>query len=136
MAGPQVASFVSLNLCGPEVHSIYQWWKQHKVEVEAGLVSVYSAVKTGNNSKPIPVFAAEDEISLEVQIAYDERTDTLQGFCGRKGLDHQCEHDFTVSVGDGEEGYNNIVQAFENLQIDTLARATILNPLVKEYPNL
>lgn len=34
--GPRVATFVAINLCGPEIHSIYRWRNQHLVHLDKG----------------------------------------------------------------------------------------------------
>ena len=35
--GPRLANFISLNLCGPDVHSVYRWRKNNKVNLDPGL---------------------------------------------------------------------------------------------------
>ena len=35
--GPRLASFVSLNLCGPEIHNMYHWRNNNRVELELGI---------------------------------------------------------------------------------------------------
>ena len=66
---------------------------------------------------PVPVLEAEDETGIIGQISYNQRTDELLGFCGVKGTEHKCLDYFTVSVGEGEEGYKSIINAFEQCKI-------------------
>ena len=80
----------------------------------------------------IPVLAAEDETYIIRKIVYNQATDELLGFCGVKGPKHKCLDYFTV-VGNEEEGYNSIVNAFDQYKISTFGRAILLNPL---HPNL
>lgn len=70
------------------------------------------------------------------QVSYSEATDELLGFCGVDGADHKCLDKFTVVVGNGEQGYNAIVNAFSDCKIGSFARAIILNPLHPNLPRL
>lgn len=81
----------------------------------------------------VPVLAAEDETGIIAQIVYNQATDELLGVCGVKGPEHKCLDYFTVVVGNGEEGYNSIVNVFDQYKIGTFGRAILLNPL---HPNL
>ena len=71
----------------------------------------------------VPVLAAEDETAVISEVTYSQEKDELLGFCGIKGANHQCLDQFTVRVGDGEEGYNTIFSAFRNNVIGSYARA-------------
>ena len=67
-------------------------------------------------------------------ICYHQEIDSLIGFCGVKGEQHQCLDNFVVEIGGGEEGYNRIVQAFDEYQIGCYGRA-ILTLSILVYPN-
>ena len=143
--GPQLANFVALNLCGPEVHSIYRWRSQHRVVLNGGillknfkkLACVYENVMKIHGLSSVPVLAAEDETAIIGQVTYNEAKDELLGFCGVNGdHHHQCLDSFCVPVGDGEEGYNAITSAFNSYKIGTFAQAIILNPLHPKLPRL
>lgn len=139
--GPRIANFVALNLEGPEIHSIHRWRNQHRTEFAGGideanfkkLASIYKEAMARITSTSVPVLAAEDETGIIGSIVYNQATDELLGFCGVKGPEHKCLDYFTVSVGNGEEGYNSTVNAFDQYKISTFARAILLNPL---HPNL
>ena len=142
--GPRVATFVAINLCGPEIHSIYRWRNQHLVNLDGGfdennfkvLGKLYKEAMNNLGVKHVPVLAAEDETAILGQISYSERTDELLGFCGVTGADHKCLDYFTVVVGNGEQGYNTIVNAFNEYKIGPFARAIILNPLHPKLPRI
>lgn len=142
--GPRVATFVAINLCGPEIHSIYRWRNQHLVHLDGGfeennfkvLGKLYKEAMSNLGVKHVPVLAAEDETAILGQISYSERTDELLGFCGVTGADHKCLDYFTVVVGNGEQGYNTIVNAFNEYKIGPFARAIILNPLHPKLPRI
>lgn len=85
---------------------------------------------------PFPVLAAEDETGIIGQISYNQKTDELLGFCGVIGTEHKCLDYFTVSVGDGEEGYKSVANAFQRYKIGTYGRAILLNPLHPKLPRI
>lgn len=70
--------------------------------------------------KNVPVLAAEDETAAISHVSYSEATDEVLGFCGVDGAD-QCLDKFTVVVGNGEQGYNAIVNAFSDCKIGSFA---------------
>ncbi len=128
-AGPQLATFITNNLLGPEVHTIFRWRKQHQIDETCSINGeyfmkvgeIYKGIVEKRNLPRVPVFMAEDETAIIGKITYNQKTDELVGFCGQEGLYHRCEQDFRVKVGDGEDGYNNIVQAFQQNKIGMLA---------------
>ena len=140
--GPRITTFVAINLCGPEIHSLYRWRNQHLEHLDGGfeqrnfkvLGKLYLEAMSNLGIKHVPVLAAEDETAILGQISYSESTDELLGFCGVSGADHKCLDYFTVVVGDGEQGYNTIVNAFNEYKISPFARAIILNPLHPKLP--
>ena len=145
LGGPKVANFVALNMCGPEIHTIYRWRKESAIDMKLGihhenfkiLAETYNQflVKCGIKG-PVPVLLAEDETAIINKVDYNEKLDTLEGFCGIKGEQHQCLDEFVVQVGNGEDGYNNITTAFRDLKIANYARAIIVNPLLPNVPKL
>ena len=62
--------------------------------------------------------------------------DSLLGFCGQNNPEHQCEDKCDIRVGDGEDGYPTIVEAFATKRIRTQARAIIVNPLHPMLPKI
>ena len=84
-------------------------------------------------SSSVPVLAAEDETAIIGHVTYHQNTDELFGFCGVNGQQHACLDHFAVVVGDGEEGFTTIVNAFKEYKIGTFGRAILLNPF---HPNL
>ena len=62
-------------------------------------------------------------------ITYYQETDTLQGMCGLKGDNHQCLEELEVLVGEGVEGYNTMVNVFDNYAAAPYASAVLLNAL-------
>ena len=132
--GPRIANFVALNLGGPEIHSIYWWRNQHRIVFAGGieevnfkkLASIYKEAMARITPTSVPMLAAEDETGIIGQIVFNQASDELLGFCGVKGLEHKCLDYFTVVVGNGEEGYNSIVNAFDQYKVGTYGRAILL----------
>ena len=139
--GPRIATFVATNLGGPEIHSIYRWRNQHRVDISGGIQEanfkklgpLYKEAMANIKSSSVPVLAAEDETAIIGRVTYHQDTDELFGFCGVNGQQHACLDHFAVVVGDGEEGFTTIVNAFKEYKIGTFGRAILLNPL---HPNL
>lgn len=142
--GPRLANFVSLNLYGPEIHSVYRWRTQHSVSLDPGLhennfvklTESYKATLEIKKLPRVPVLFAEDETAIIACIEYAQDRDILLGFCGEKADNHQCVDNCIVTVGDGQEGYDTIVNAFQQKRIGTQARAILINPLHPDYPKI
>ena len=58
------------------------------------------------------------------------------GFCGLECSEHECKQNFTIRVGEGEDGYKTIVKAFEENRIGTNARCIMLNPIYPGIPKI
>ena len=87
----------------------------------------------------VPWLAAEDETAIEPIIVYHQETDELLGFCGKltdNPKEHQCLVDFHLYVGDDDDSYNRIVNAFNEYKIGKNARVILLNPLHKFLPRI
>ncbi|XP_072023023.1 uncharacterized protein [Amphiura filiformis] len=142
--GPRLANFVSLNIFGPEIHSMFRWRKQKAFQLLPGIAeenfvklkSLYADSRERGNIPKVPVLLAEDETAITAHIEYVASNDSLIGFCGENGDGHTCKEDFSIKVGDGEEGYNNIMKSFQDCKIGSMGRAVILNPLHPALPKI
>ena len=128
--GPRLATFVSMNLCGPEIHNMYHWRNKNRVELELGITEknfivigqLYKeAIEKlghlgGDSTCMVPVEACEDETAIIRNVTYYQESDELMGFCGLKGDDHQCL-DKQYEIGEGVE---DIGRLFLHLKITTL----------------
>ena len=128
-------------ICGNKPYSTYRWRNQHRVDISGGIQEnnfkklgpLYKEAMANIKSTAVPVLAAEDETAIIGHVTYHQNTDELLGFCGVNGQHHACVDHFTVVVGEGEEGFATIVNAFKEYKIGTFGRAILLNPL---HPNL
>ena len=141
--GPRIATFVATNLGGPEIHSIYLWRNQYCVDISGGIQEtnfkklgpLYKEAMANIKSSSVPILAAEDETAIIGRVTYHQDTDELFGFCGVNGQ-HACLDHFAVVVGDGEEGFTTIVNAFKEYKIGTFGRAILLNSLHPNFPHI
>ena len=93
--GPRIATFVTLNLLGPEVLTLYRWRKKKDIELEEGIVEenfvkiakIYEVLNTLSLGK-VPVQLSEDETAISRKVCYDQKNDTLVAFCGVAGDNH------------------------------------------------
>ena len=68
---------------------------------------------------------------------YNQRLDSIVGFCGPKGPDHQCDcNSYNIVIGDGEDAYEIIANAWETQQLAGHLRLMVVNPLHKQLPSL
>ena len=88
LGGPRIATFVATNLGGPEIHSIYRWLDQHRVDISGGIQEtnfkklgpLYKDAMANIKSSSVPVLAAEDETAIIDRVTYHQDTDELFGF--------------------------------------------------------
>lgn len=82
-------------------------------------------------SAPAPCLAAEDETGLKKIVEYDQKTDRLIGFWGKRVADHSCDADLEITVG---SDINKLRETFASHVIGGYARVILLNPLHKLLP--
>ncbi|MCO5595094.1 hypothetical protein L7F22_049132 [Adiantum nelumboides] len=84
----------------------------------------------------VPIIIVEDETTIKRRIRWNAKDDTLIGFCGDKGEHHHCSSNDIIVVGDGSQGYDKIVDTFQNHVVGSYARLLIVNPLHESLPRL
>jgi len=84
---------------------------------------------------PVPMILSKDETKVKGRVSWEAKWDTLVGFCGAK-VDHVCFTKFKPVVGDGEEGYNKVLDAFWTNKVGGFARVIVVNPLHDKLPRL
>ena len=142
--GPRLATFVGLSLFGPEIHSVYRWRRKPRIDLKLGIkeenfqkiADIYKDIIKLKNISPVPFQASEHETAIVGKVPYAQDTDMLYRFCCIYGDDHKCLDDFVVNVGQGQEGYDTIRNAFQNFKIRTYARAILINPINKDLPKI
>jgi hypothetical protein len=84
----------------------------------------------------VPYIKAEDETSIVPRHEYKPDVAEVWGFCGEKGENHICEEDFVIKVGEDEQAYHRLQDAFQTCQVATHARVIMINPLHKSLPRI
>ena len=147
LGGPEVCNFVSLNLQGPNIHTVYHWRQSNVIKFKPGIlgdnfIQVYALlkkIKEKFNLPKTPWLCAEDETGIEEVVTYHQDTDEMIGFCGKRYQvqnDHKCLQNVQLTIGDDNLSYKKIVDAFKEYTIGKSARVLILNPLHKLYPRI
>ncbi|CAC5424209.1 unnamed protein product [Mytilus coruscus] len=121
LGGPRLVNFIALNLDGPDVHSVYRWRKHELTRLDDCiqeknfkiLGEIYLNYES-ENVPQIPVLVAEDETAIVDENRYHQDFGSLLGFCGVNGNEHKCLDSFLVQVGAGIDGYNKIMNTFQN----------------------
>jgi hypothetical protein len=141
--GRRMCDLFSLNFVGPTYMTVkrenqkgVQFVPGEHREVFRCVAEIYKcAMVVHGVVGPIPVILAEDETKVKPRITWEQKWDVLAGFCGPKD-DHVCVSNYKVSIGDGEEGYNKIVDAFRNDKIGGFARVIMVSPMHEKLPRL
>ena len=141
--GQRMCHFFSLNYCGPSYSTTKKINKtsirfiggEHS-EIFASVAEIYKCAKIAHGIVgPVPVILAEDETKVKGRVAWEQKFDTLAGFCGIE-KNHVCVSDFKPIVGSGNNGYNTIVDSFTNNRVGGFARVVMVNPLHQSLPRL
>ena len=146
LGGPRLASFVSCNLNGPSIDSIYNWRSREIPSLDCmptdenmkKLAQIYVKLMEKHGIAKIPVLTAEDETAIKKVVSYDNKEDKLVSFCGMKtGNDgkHQCLKEISIVLGNDEHTYDLMIDSFK-YEIAGSARVVLLNPLHPALPQL
>jgi hypothetical protein len=112
--GRRMCDLFALNYSGPSYSTIRRDNKkgiQHVSgehgEIFAIVADIYKDAKDAHEIiGPIPVILAEDETKVRSRVYYEQRFDTLVGFCGPKDK-HMSVSNYKPIIGIGEDGCNN-----------------------------
>jgi len=148
--GANCAAWWAVNTLGPSERTIrrflpsarYQGGYKDTLEIVIGAKAMYQALmeKLNLKAESVACYLAEDETKIRAEASYDENTDTIVGFCGKKGC-AKGEHEYTlnghcnIGVG-GAEGYKRIVDAMANSVVGEHGRCVMLCPLHRRLPAL
>ncbi|MCO5588629.1 hypothetical protein L7F22_042586 [Adiantum nelumboides] len=142
--GPRLHDFLSGNLGGPYIFTTKRKGKkatpfqsgEHEYIFDAiGKILLDAKSKHGIASR-IPIIIVEDKTTIKRRIRWNAKDDTLIGFCGSKGENHQCCSNDIITIGEGSQGYEKIINAFQNHEIENYACLLIVNPLHESLPRL
>ena len=133
----------ALNYAGPSYNTVKKESRkgvQHVAgehgEIFASLAEIYKEAKVAYGIVgAVPVILAEDERKLRSRVSYEQRFDSLAGFCGPKD-NHVCISSYKLILGTGEAGYNKILDCFRADKVGGFARVVMVSPLHENLPRL
>ncbi|MCO5555170.1 hypothetical protein L7F22_008713 [Adiantum nelumboides] len=142
--GPRLHDFLSGNLGGPSIFTTKRKGKkatQFQSREHEYIFDVVGKILSNAKSKHgiasrIPIIIVEDETTIKRRIRWNAKDDTLIGFCGSKGENHQCCSNDIITIGEGSQGYEKIINAFQNHEIGNYARLLIVNRVHESLPRL
>ena len=95
------------------------------------MAKIYKGVKlTHGIVGPVPVILAEDETKVKGRVAWEQKFDTLTGFCGIE-KNHICVVILKPIVGSGNDGYNNVFDSYTNNRVGRFAKVVMVNHCIK-----
>ena len=143
--GSATHNFISKNLLGPALNTTRSNFRKHGFVYSIGVnestfLYMSKVLKSCKDklgiSGPIQFECAEDETKCIELATWNRRLDTIDGFCGFKissdHQSHQCMFDMKPSAST----WDSIKDAFETLQVGTMCRVLVANPLVAGLPRL
>ena len=144
IGGPKLATFVAMNIGGPGLDTVYHWRRQNRVDLKPGpcvenmlqIAGIYRSIMEKQNIGRVPVLFAEDETAIKAVIEYDQKEDTLVGFCGTTVEPHSCMQSVKIVVGNDENSYKRMTDAFTNNKKAGHARVILINPLHPSLPRI
>ena len=77
------------------------------------------------------VETAEDETVIISKCDWDVRRDKGWGCCGQEGKNHQCDPVFVHVIGDDDNAYVRLFDAFRNNRMAGFARVILLIQPIK-----
>ena len=148
--GQNCSAWLAANTLGPSARTIRRFLPsarhQHgyadTLAVVLGAKEMYQTKMKNLNLEAgsVACYLAEDETKIRAEASYDEKTDTIVGFCGKRGCakgEHECTLDGHCHIGaGGAEGYKRIVDAMTNGMIGEYGRCIMLCPLHRDLPAL
>lgn len=141
--GRRVVDCLSSNMIGPSLNTL-QRDRRGMIVFRAGfhveqfqfISEVYAKIKIQNGMEgPLPCFLAEDETCVKKTVRWLPKQDTLLGFCGKQ-IDHICIPGLEIKVGESDQGFKNITEAFEEYVAGHQARCIMVNPMHEHFPRL
>lgn len=144
IGGPRSARLVAQNLYGPSdtkqrrvrAANIFNHHPSQPNDAQFAYVAeIYKNLMHQRNiTGPVPVETAEDETVTVQRVQWDIKTDECWGWCGEKGANHECDPSFVHVIGEDEDAFERLKNAFARDKIGGYARVVMLNPLHRGLP--
>eukprot|EP00112_Aurelia_sp_Birch-Aquarium-sp1_P026516 Seg944.3 transcript_id=Seg944.3/GoldUCD/mRNA.D3Y31 product="hypothetical protein" protein_id=Seg944.3/GoldUCD/D3Y31 len=146
IGGPRAARFLAKNLDGPSDDTQRRTKRQHHFRycpeklsdrVFQHIAEIYTNIKDEKRIVgDVLVETAEDETVIIGKAEWNSRHDEGWGWCGKAGVNHECKEDFVLKVGDDDDAYERLLDAFKENAIASYARVILINPVHNDLPPL
>ena len=146
--GPKTTRFMHETLEACDDKTTRTEWRRTKMHFDPGEVEVvvkrvgelYGALKKAKGiDGPVMYERSEDDTTVPGASEFNQRLDSLIGFCGplaRDGQPHVCNPHCSIVIGEGDDAYSIIEDAHTNYQLAGYLRVVVVNPLHEELPRL
>ena len=143
--GPRTLRFIRENLEAPNDRTIQREWAGDKMHFKPGahadifahLGRLYALLKKKHGiDGPVMYELSEDETTVPGASQYNQRLDSIVGFCGKAGENHQCKQNCSILIQDSETAYEKIADAWATKQLAGHLRIMVVNPLHPKLPSL
>ena len=144
--GPKRARFIANNLDGPSDDTQSRTKRQHQFRycpekpssrVFQHIAEIYSKIKGKKKILgDVLVETTEDETVIIGKVEWNSKKDEGWGWCGKAGVNHECKGDFVLKVGNNDDAYERISDAFKENVVAGYARVILINPIRKDLPPL
>ena len=148
--GPKTTRFMHETLETAVDKTILDEWRRTRMYFDPGeaqwevLITrvgrLYHDIMQSKSIKPPVMYErSEDDTTVPGASEFNQRLDSLVGFCGRLTLDgqpHVCDPHCSIIIGEGDDAYDIIEGAHANYQLAGYLRVVVINPLHKQLPRL
>ena len=78
----------------------------------------------------------KDESTVPGASEYNQRLDSIVGFCGKKGAGHECDDACCIWIGEDDKAYDIIHQAHDEQQLAGYLALVVVVPLDERLPRI
>ena len=78
----------------------------------------------------------KDESTVPGASTYNQRLDSIVGYCGKKGDGHECDDECCIVIGDGDDAFKIIRDAHETQQLAGYLALAVIVPLDERLPRI
>ena len=100
-------------------------------------MQLYSKIKVDKGiTEKIGYELQKDESTVPGASQYNQRLDSIVGFCGKKGDCHECDDECSIVIGNGEDAYEIIQKAHDEQQLAGYLALVVIVPLDERLPRI
>ena len=100
-------------------------------------VQLFAKVKKEKGiSEDVGYEVQKDESTVPGASKYNQRLDSVVGYCGKKGDDHECDDECCIVIGDGDDAWKIITDAHATQQLAGYLALAVIVPLDERLPRI